>query len=167
MTPSSSPSLSSTSSSSSYFPSCIPGIPNLSQVAIKLDRTNYLLWKSQLLPILYGTDMLSMVDGTISTPQEVVAVNATTVINPKFIEWKKKDQILLSWIHATLTPPVFAQVVGYKTARETWEALDRAYMSQTNARYYQIKHELSNMKKAKASPCVAVLLEQQGGDVDA
>ncbi|GFS28398.1 hypothetical protein Acr_00g0001550 [Actinidia rufa] len=38
--------------------------------------------------------------------------------------------------------PSFAQVIGYKTARSTWEALDRAYTSQTNARYYQIKHYL-------------------------
>lgn len=68
-----------------------------------------------------------------------------------FMEWKKNDQILLSWLHATLTPQIFAQVVGYKTSSVTWNALDLAYMSQKNARYYQIKHELSNIRKGASS----------------
>lgn len=50
-----------------------------------------------------------------------------------------------------MRPTVFAQVIGYKTARSTWEALDRAYTSQTNARYYQIKHDLSNIRKGSYS----------------
>lgn len=94
---------------------------------------------SQLPPILYGSDMMSMVDGTTSAPSETVMVDSKTVPNPAYLEWKKKDQILLSWLHTTMRPTVFAQVIGYKTARSTREALDRAYTSQTNARYYQIK----------------------------
>lgn len=99
---------------------------------------------SQLLPILYGSDMMNMVDGTTSAPSETLMVDSKTVPNPAYLEWKKKDQILLSWLHITMRPTVFAQVIGYKTARSTWEALDRAYTSQTNARYYQIKHYLFN-----------------------
>ena len=95
---------------------------------------------SQLLPILYGSDMMSMVDGTTSAPSETVMVDSKTVPNPAYLEWKKKSLILLSWLHTTMRPTVFAQVIGYKTARSTWEALDMAYTSQTNARYYQIKH---------------------------
>lgn len=57
------------------FSSPIPGLSNLSHVAIKLDRSNYVLWKSQLLPILYGTDMLSMVDGTIIPPKATITEN--------------------------------------------------------------------------------------------
>lgn len=106
---------------------------------------------SQLLPILYGSDMMSMVDGTTSAPSETVMVDSKTVPNPAYLEWKKKDQILLSWLHTTMRPTVFAQVIGYKTARSTWEALDRAYTSQTNARYYQIKHYLLNIRKGSYS----------------
>ena len=106
---------------------------------------------SQLLPILYGSDMMSMVDGTTSAPSETVMVDSKTVPNPAYLEWKKKDQILLSWLHTTMRPTVFAQVIGYKTARSTWEALDRAYTSQTNARYYQIKHYLFNIRKGSYS----------------
>lgn len=36
---------------------------------------------SQLLPILYGSDMMSMVDGTTSAPSETVMVDSKTVPN--------------------------------------------------------------------------------------
>jgi hypothetical protein len=50
-----------------------------------------------------------------------------------------------------MTPSVFAQVINYKTAHSTWEALSRAYTSQTNARYYQFKHDLSTIRKGSSS----------------
>ncbi|KAF6157905.1 hypothetical protein GIB67_015221 [Kingdonia uniflora] len=92
----------------SSTPTTIPGISNLAQVAIKLDKTNYMLWKSQLLTILYGTNMLQMVDGTNSSPEEMIMVESDKVINPEIFEWKKMDLILLSWLHAIVTPSVLA-----------------------------------------------------------
>ncbi|KAL5705543.1 hypothetical protein ACHQM5_023836 [Ranunculus cassubicifolius] len=95
--------------------------------------------------------MLDMVDGTSSPPAENITIDDKIVVNPSFLEWKKKDQRLLSWLHRTLTPPIFAQVIGYKTSRSLWEGLHKAYTSQTNARYYQIKNELSNIRKGSSS----------------
>ncbi|KAF6149897.1 hypothetical protein GIB67_008618 [Kingdonia uniflora] len=71
--------------SSSSTPTTIPGIPNLAQVTIKLDKTNYMLWKSQLLPILYETNILQMVDGTTSPPEEMITVESKTIINHEFL----------------------------------------------------------------------------------
>lgn len=85
-------------------------------------------------------------------PSSLVIFPSLTDLNPAYSSsWKKKDQILLSWLHTTIRPTVFAQVIGYKTARSTWEALDRAYTSQTNARYYQIKHYLFHIRKGSYS----------------
>ncbi|KAF5205169.1 hypothetical protein FRX31_005246 [Thalictrum thalictroides] len=92
-----------------------------------------------------------MVDGTYSAPHETIMVDNKTISNPAFLEWKKKDQILLSWMHTTMTHAVFAQVINYTTAQSTWEALNRSYTSHTNARYYQIKHELATLKKGSSS----------------
>ncbi|KAK0597068.1 hypothetical protein LWI29_021511 [Acer saccharum] len=128
-----------------------PLFPKLPKVIIKLDRTNYLLWKSQLLPIFYGSDLMGMIDGTVSAPSETITVDSNPTINPEFLAWKKKDQLLLSWLHTTMTPQVFAQVINYTTAHSTWQALARAFTSQTNARYYQIKHDLSTIRKGSKS----------------
>ncbi|KAK0602720.1 hypothetical protein LWI29_036303 [Acer saccharum] len=128
-----------------------PLFPKLPKVIIKLDHTNYLLWKSQLLPIFYGSDLMGMIDGTVSAPSETITVDSNPTINPEFLAWKKKDQLLLSWLHTTMTPQVFAQVINYTTAHSTWQALARAFTSQTNARYYQIKHDLSTIRKGSKS----------------
>ncbi|KAF6149889.1 hypothetical protein GIB67_008610 [Kingdonia uniflora] len=151
---------------SSNTPTPIPGIPNLAQVAIKLTKTNFLLWKSQLLLILYRTDMLGMVDGTLSAPDETITMNSKTTINLEFLERKKKDQILLSWLHATITISVFAQMVGYKTSRVPLDTIQQAYTSQTYARYYQIKYELSNIRKVPLSNRYLVGYVLDGIDLD-
>ncbi|KAF3791962.1 hypothetical protein EJ110_NYTH12920, partial [Nymphaea thermarum] len=40
------------------------------------------------------------------------------VFNPAFIKWQRKDQLLLSWILATLTDSAHSQVVGLSTPKE-------------------------------------------------
>ncbi|KAK2638178.1 hypothetical protein Ddye_025973 [Dipteronia dyeriana] len=89
--------------------------PDLPKVIIELDRTNYLLWKSHLLPIFNGSDLMGMINGTITE-------DSNPTINLAFLEWKKKDQLF-----------------------------SRAFTSQTNARYYQIKHDLSTIRKGSKS----------------
>ncbi|KAL4192584.1 hypothetical protein AMTRI_Chr06g195000 [Amborella trichopoda] len=94
---------------------------------------NYIM--PMLLPILYNTDMLSLVDGTSFLPNEYIE------------SFNESDQLFLSWLHATLTSTIFAQVVGYTTVSDTWQALERAFTSLTNARLYQVRHELSYLRK--------------------
>lgn len=95
--------------------------------------------------------MMGMVDGTRLAPSESIRVDSKTVTNPLYLEWKKKAQILLSWLHSTMTPSLFAQVIGHKTAPSTWDALDRAYTSQTHASFSHKKHALSNIGKGSYS----------------
>ncbi|ERN11045.1 hypothetical protein AMTR_s00024p00088110 [Amborella trichopoda] len=73
----------------------VPRLPNFSHFTIKLDRNNYLIWKSQWLPILYSTDMLPFVDGTFVPPKEhIESVNESgekmLALNPEYIAWKKE-----------------------------------------------------------------------------
>ncbi|ERN11043.1 hypothetical protein AMTR_s00024p00087360 [Amborella trichopoda] len=73
----------------------VPRLPNFSHFTIKLDRNDYLIWKSQLLPILYSTDMLPFVDGTFVPPKEhIESVNESgekmLALNPEYIAWKKE-----------------------------------------------------------------------------
>ncbi|KAF5206650.1 hypothetical protein FRX31_003766 [Thalictrum thalictroides] len=67
---------------------------------VKLDRTNYLLWRSQFIPILHVHDLLDFVDGTNTCPPECVPSTdgETIVSNPAFSSWMKRDQLLLSWL---------------------------------------------------------------------
>uniref|UniRef100_A0A2N9IYC4 Retrotransposon Copia-like N-terminal domain-containing protein n=1 Tax=Fagus sylvatica TaxID=28930 RepID=A0A2N9IYC4_FAGSY len=91
-------------------------IPNISPfISIKLDGTNYLQWISQFLPILRSYDLLSIVDGSgseVYLAKHLVTAEGKQDANPAYVLWNKKDQLVLSWLIATLTPNVFSTVYG-------------------------------------------------------
>jgi hypothetical protein len=70
-------------------------------ITIKLSATNYLLWKSRLIPFLIvETSYISFVDGSLSQPTGTIENSSST--NPKFLEWKAKDQQILSLLLSSL-----------------------------------------------------------------
>ncbi|RZC91800.1 hypothetical protein C5167_027865 [Papaver somniferum] len=100
----------------------LPSLKNVtSLVSIKLDKSNHLLWKSQMLPLLHSQDLYQIVDPKIPLPKSTLTDPTTNeeTENPIYTQWHKTDQLLLSWINATLTEPILAQVVGKTTARDS------------------------------------------------
>lgn len=75
---------------------------------IKLDRSNYTIWKSQILSTIRANGLESLLDGTRKCPnqfhnQEEAGLSLDRVTaaepqeNPEFNNWKRQDQLLLSW----------------------------------------------------------------------
>lgn len=129
--------------------------PQLNQLlnkitSIKLDRSNFLLWKNLALPILRsykleghlsggnscppqfiqstGADSTPsgapVEEGAISTQSGVVGAFAsditTKVVNPLFESWIAVDQLLLGWLYNSMTPEVETQVMGYEKTQDLW-----------------------------------------------
>ena len=66
-------------SSSSFFnssnqeKSSITTLPNVAhQLLIKLNSTNYLVWQTQLIPLLYSYDLANHIDGLTEPPPKIV-----------------------------------------------------------------------------------------------
>ncbi|KAH7851869.1 hypothetical protein Vadar_017584 [Vaccinium darrowii] len=98
-------------SSSSSTSSLIP--PNLallvsnlhSFVTLKLDSSNFIVWKNQLQIILRATGLLGYVDGSIACPPlKIKNAEGIEVTNDAFLEWEMIDAHLLSCITATVIP---------------------------------------------------------------
>ncbi|OVA07224.1 hypothetical protein BVC80_1609g3 [Macleaya cordata] len=122
VTSSSSPFLSSSSSSPS-----LPSINGPSPAAtVKFDWTNYLLWKSQIVPILKSQRLYKYVDPSFVAPPSSISNPSTgeSSPNPAFEDWEVIDQTLLTWINATLTDPLKAECVGYLTSCDVWLYLE-------------------------------------------
>lgn len=77
-----------------------------SSLTIKLDRTNFLAWKSQVLPTVIGHDLDDILLSDVSPPQLLI----TGAPNPVFAQWRKKDQLLLSWIRSSMSEGVLGTV---------------------------------------------------------
>ena len=114
-------------------------------VTIKLSSSNYLLWKSQLLPLLKSQGLLGHVDGSLEPPPPFDPSTSQTP-NTKNLAWKATDQRLLSLLPSSLTEEAMAEVVGLSTSREVWTALENTFSHRSKAREMHLKDDLQLMK---------------------
>ncbi|RVX00413.1 hypothetical protein CK203_024492 [Vitis vinifera] len=106
-----------------HLPHLLPFNTMIHMVTIKLSSSNYLLWKSQLLPLLESQELLGHVDGTLAPPPRFAPVDSRAP-NIKHLAWKNTDQRLLSLLLSSLTEEAMAKVVGLSTSCEVWLALE-------------------------------------------
>ncbi|GAV65227.1 UBN2_3 domain-containing protein, partial [Cephalotus follicularis] len=115
----------------------ISNISNL--IPIKLNGSNYLLWKSLFEPVLRRHNLMQFLNGTYQSPP----VTCTS--------WYKKDQTLLSWINATLSKAASPYVVGVTLSKQAWDILGRRYASSTPSHIMGLKRQLYCIKKGYLS----------------
>jgi hypothetical protein len=123
-------------------------LSNMSNLmSVKLDSTNFIVWKHQLSSILKAYSMIDFVDGTIPSPNRFL----TTAVNLEFQLWNTRDQALLTLINSTLSPSVLSMVVGHNSAQEVWKTLEHRFTSTSRANVLNLKIELHNLKKGTES----------------
>jgi hypothetical protein len=111
---------------------------------VKLDRTNYVLWKSQIDNIVFANGFEDFIDDTSVCPEKELSAG---VINSTFITWRRQDCIILSWIYSSLTPAIMAQIIGHTTSQSAWNALEKTFSFSSRARIMQLRLELQSTKK--------------------
>ena len=115
-------------------------------ISLKLSRDNFLLWKTQLLPVLAAYDLVALVD---QDPPMVSHVDKDGRIcpNPAYKTWFKNDQVVLAIITSSLSESVLPILVGKNTAREAWEAINRNFAGKSKSRIMELQTRLHNLRK--------------------
>ncbi|GAV82466.1 UBN2_3 domain-containing protein [Cephalotus follicularis] len=70
---------------------------------------------------------------------------------PTYISWYEKDQMLLSWINATLSESALPYIVGVTSSKDAWTVLNRRYASLNPSRVMALKRQLSFFYKDNLS----------------
>ena len=85
-------------------------------VSVKLDDSNFLLWRQQVLASKKGHNLLKYIKGKKEVPPRFLSVEdeATEIVKPMFIEWEKQDQLLLSWMLLLMSDLILMRMVGCK-----------------------------------------------------
>lgn len=120
-------------------------------LTIKLSSTNYLLWKTQILPILSYQGLLSHIDGSIFQPHETLCIDLKTSPNPEFLKWKSSDQQALLILQSSLTEEAMSEAIGLNTARSVWTALEAAYSHDSPERMHTLRDSLRQLQKGDTS----------------
>ena len=99
---------------------------------IKLDRTNYTIWKQQVLSSIRGNGLKSYIDGSKLCPYQFFPnrsgfdeANREDQENPDYAAWKRQDQLLPSWIMSSMSLEIFSLVVSSQTYFELWKNLEK------------------------------------------
>ena len=138
-----------TSTTAMAMPSVLPPI------SIKLDRTNYLFWKSQILPIVRAHDLESFLLNTKLKPEEYIAdstdADQSPQINPTYVSWKRTYQFVLSWLLSFISEQLLVHVLQCKSASEVWIVLEQTFSAKSKTRALQLRLSLQTMKKGNNS----------------
>ena len=95
---------------------------------IKLDRSNYTIWKSHILSSVRANGLEDHLDSSKSCPDQLLQSESEnseieTRTNPEFTAWKRKDQMLLSWILSSINFEILSLVVNSETSLELLTSL--------------------------------------------
>ena len=123
-------------------------------VTIKLDHTNYLMWKFQITGILDAYSLLDHLEDSTPCPPKFLLDEIgclTSEANPLFLQWKTRDKALFSFISSTLSPSAISLVMGQTSASGIWRVIKNRYTSISRSSVVNLKRELNNIKKGNES----------------
>ncbi|KAJ3686759.1 hypothetical protein LUZ61_015923 [Rhynchospora tenuis] len=128
-------------------------------IATKLTLSNYLTWKSQILPMIHGYSLTSFIQSPPPSPT-VTADNGEITINSAYLPWHRQDQLLLGWIRSSLSESILSQVVSCETSRELWTSLQQSFASASRARVIDLKRQLQHATRG-SSTCTEYLAKMR------
>ncbi|KAH9661600.1 retrovirus-related pol polyprotein from transposon RE1 [Citrus sinensis] len=113
---------------------------------VKLDRSNYLVWKAQVRTSIIANGLESFINGENVCPERYLvestqesrrsgAEASQKQENPDYALWMKTDKLLQSWMLSSML----------------WEMLAEIFMSQSKARYLPLKMQIQSTKKGSLS----------------
>jgi hypothetical protein len=113
-------------------------------VTIKLSSTNFLLWRSQVVPLLQCQKLYGYVDGSTPMPSAATDLAAYNI-------WKQFDQLVMSLLLFSLTEEALSITIDFTTSRDVWNSLETTFSQKSKVRELQIKDELHLIKRGSYS----------------
>lgn len=118
-----------------------------SLISIKLTSNNYLIWKSQVLPLVRSLGLEHHVITDASFPSIVNTDDGKKVPNPEFLQWQNNDGLLMTWLRGMMSEEVLSMVTGGLTAREVWLAIEEQMLPATKEQESWLKDSFYSLKK--------------------
>ncbi|GMJ07461.1 hypothetical protein HRI_004415300 [Hibiscus trionum] len=104
-------------------------------ILIRLDDTNYLLWRQQVFFTIESLALVDHVDGTLSIPpQNIRSKGGNIVVNSEYVAYKQQDYALCSWLLSSIGSSILPSLVSCKTALEIWEKVQQLFFVSSTTR---------------------------------
>lgn len=117
-------------------------------VSVKLDRNNFSLWRSLVLPVTRGCKLDGYILGTKECPQEfITAADSNKTKNPSFEEWVADDQMLLGWLLNSMTIDIATQLMHCENSKQLWDEAQSLAGAQSRSQLTYLKSEFHGTRK--------------------
>ena len=113
--------------------------------AVRLNRSNFMLWRTLSLPNLSGSGLHGHLDGTTAAPVKTIVEG--TVANPAYAAWWKQDQRVLGLLLSSMEEDIACQMIGRNTAAAVWEAVHTMFGAQNRANIRHIRRQIQSLRK--------------------
>ncbi|KAL4319896.1 hypothetical protein GQ457_18G015380 [Hibiscus cannabinus] len=138
-------------SSSAVTGSCSSKPFTNKSISIRLDESNYLLWRQQVLFSIDSLALGSHIDGTIAPPSQYVVVNGVRSLNPDFVAFKQEDSALCSWLLSSISGTILPSLVNCRTAIEIWDKVQHKFSVFSTTKIMHLHCSLKNLRKRDQS----------------
>uniref|UniRef100_A0A803PXS9 Integrase catalytic domain-containing protein n=1 Tax=Cannabis sativa TaxID=3483 RepID=A0A803PXS9_CANSA len=121
---------------------------NLLPLNLRLDRTNFLFWRSLVLAAVRAYDLDGYILGTIQAPDRLLAGN---VPNPTYQNWIRFDQFLMHWLMNSISELMLAHIINCQSSAEIWNVFNQLFATRSRASLLQVRGLLQSTKKGSMS----------------
>jgi hypothetical protein len=140
--------------SSSLIPTTNPSSFSI-PVTEKLSKTNYLLWRAQVIPAIRAAHLDDLLLGIEKMPTKTVEAkdgdSSTEKSNPDYFHWVTRDQDLLGYLFSSLTREVLQGVTTHTSSTAVWSALEEMYASRTRVGFVNTRITLATTHKGAST----------------
>ena len=113
---------------------------------IKLNATNFPVWRKQVMVTLIGLGLDTYVDGSKVAPSKTLASDATKP-NPEYLPWLRQDQIILGALLGSCSDTIQPLVSSAETSYQAFKRLTESYAGISRSRIISLKSRLANNPK--------------------
>jgi hypothetical protein len=124
---------------------------NTNTITVRLDRTNFLLWKMQVVPNIAGQGWYGFLDGSCKMPPPTITegtgAEVVTSPNPDYANWFYTDHRVLGILVGSMTEEILGHLIGRTTSASVWSCLVSMFSAQNRAGARQMRRQLTSLKK--------------------
>ena len=124
-----------------HLPIILPSV--LPPVSMRLDPSNYAIWKSQVLPTVRAYELQVFLLVTKALPCSTLDDS----VNPNFVQWNCLDQFVVSWLLSSTSESMIAHVLHCNMASTIWITLEQLFSIKSKARILHLRFLLQSTKK--------------------
>ena len=102
---------------------------------------------SRCCSLWYGFE--GFLTGETDPPEQLVLAShgESMVVNPSFVSCQMQDRRVVGWLLSSLSENALTLVVGLRSARDIWKALETNLSSRSIAKVMQYRQQMQTLKK--------------------